>query len=281
MPTSRGVPAGGLPPPRTTGLAPVAVFFLLAYALTWACWLPLAGAAGADPPASAAALSTLGQFGPFIAALIVAGVWGGWPGLRDLPRRLLRWRVNPVWYAAAVFLPPALAGAAVAARAVWVGQSAAVTRPDLAGEIVPQFVYVLLLGGPLGEEPGWRGFALPRLQAALPPLAATLVLALAWAGWHLPLWWVADVPCSFAFYVVGVVPLTYLFTWLSDRSAGSLPVALLFHASVNTCIIRLPLFQAFEVWTALLWATAGVVYALDRSRDQPAPALIGLKATVC
>ncbi len=253
-------------PPRATGWAALAAFFLLAYALTWACWLPLAAYAGdfARLPVPVETLATMGQFGPSAAAFAVAGVGGGRDGLRDFLQRLFRWRVSPLWFGVALLLPLALALTAIGLQAAWTGQgveAGAAITPDVAAH----FLYILLAGGPLGEEPGWRGFALPRLQAASPPVTATLVLALVWAGWHLPLWWVADVPCSFGFYVVGVVPLTYLFTWLSDRSAGSVPIALAFHASVNTCIARLPLFPAFGPWTGLLWLAAATAYYLDRA----------------
>ena len=67
-------------------------------------------------------------------------------------------------------------------------------------------------------------------------------------------------------------PLTYLFTWLSDRSGGSVPVALVFHASINACIARLPLFPAFEAWTGLLWVTAAATFVLDRRLRRPTPA---------
>lgn len=254
---------------QRTGAALI-MFFLLSYALTWACWLPLVANRGdcARLPVSAETLATLGQFGPSTAA-VVLGLGGG---RRDFLRRLFRVSVNPLWYVVALLLPPALAVGAIHIQSGLTGQRPELVWPDLLGDVAPQLGYILLLGGPLGEEPGWRGFALPRLQAACPRLA-TLVLGLVWAGWHLPLWWVADVPCPFPFYVVGVIPLTYLFTWLSDRSGGSVPVALVFHASVNTCIARLPLFPAFEAWTALLWVAAVVAFAIDRRlpTDGPTP----------
>jgi membrane protease YdiL (CAAX protease family) len=247
------------------GWAHLATFFLLAYAVTWACWLPLVRANGEriGGPFSANILATLGQFGPFAAALVVAGVGGGLSGLRDLFRRLFMWRVNPLWFGVALILPPILAVAAIAIQTAMIGDSLDLRLFDPSLEILPHFLLVLLVGGPLGEELGWRGFALPRLQAIGRLWLSTLLLALAWAGWHLPLWWIAEIPSSFAFYVVGVIPLTFLFTWLSVRSSGSVLIAMLFHASINTCIVRLPLFAAFVPWTALLWIVAAVVLFFD------------------
>jgi uncharacterized protein len=253
------------------GWAHLATFFLLAYAVTWACWLPLVRAKGERiaGPFSAESLATLGQFGPFAAAFVVAGAGGGWGGLRDLFCRLFKWQVNPLWFAVALILPPILAVAAIGIQTAMIGDSLDLRLFEPSLELLPHFLLVLLVGGPLGEELGWRGFALPRLQAISPLWLSTLLLALAWAGWHLPLWWIAETPSSFAFYVVGVIPLTFLFTWLSVRSSGSVPIAMLFHASINTCIVRLPLFAAFVPWTALLWIVAAVVLFSDRAKLLP------------
>jgi membrane protease YdiL (CAAX protease family) len=185
--------------------------------------------------------------------------------MRDLFRRFTKWRVNPLWFGVALTLPPTLAVAAIAIQTAMIGDSLDLRLFDPSLEILPHFLLVLVVGGPLGEELGWRGFALPRLQAVSPLWLSTLLLALAWAGWHLPLWWIAEIPSSFAFYVVGVIPLTFLFTWLSVRSSGSVLIAMLFHASINTCIVRLPLFAALVSWTALLWIVAGVVIFFDRA----------------
>lgn len=244
------------------------LFLLISYGLTWVCWLPLVAyrADFSRLPISSEFLATLGQFGPFTAAVMVA-LWGG---RRDFVRRLFKVWVNPLWYVLALLLPPMLALAAIFIQAQIAGQALELAWPDLAGDIVPQLIYILLLGGPLGEEPGWRGFALPRLQALCPPLLASFILAMVWACWHLPLWWIADVPCSFPFYILGVIALTYLFTWLSDRSGGSVPITLVFHASINTCIARLPLFPAFGAWTALLWITAAIAFAIGGKNEKPA-----------
>jgi|SRR5579884_989222 len=247
--------------------AHLAAFFLLAYALTWACWLPLVRAKdGRIGPLSAESLATLGQFGPFAAALVVAGVERRLDGLRDLFRRLFKWEVNPIWYGVALLLPPFLALAAIAIQKATTGDNLDMQLSVPSLEILPHFLSVLLVGGPLGEELGWRGFALPRLWAISTLWLSTLLLALAWAGWHLPLWWVAETPSSFGFYVVGVIPLTFLFTWLSVRSSGSVLIAMLFHASINTCIVRLPLFAAFVPWTTLLWIMAAAVVLVSTIR---------------
>ena len=166
------------PATRPSRMAPgvsLVVFFLLAYALTWMCWLPMVASAVGwiSLPVASEILATLGQFGPILAAFVMAGADRGVGGLRDLLRRLVLWRVKPVWFGVALFLPPTLSLTAIGTSAVLAGQSPDIPWPAVTHNLVPQFLYILLLGGPLGEEAGWRGFALPRLQAVCSPLAAT------------------------------------------------------------------------------------------------------------
>jgi membrane protease YdiL (CAAX protease family) len=126
------------------------------------------------------------------------------------------------------------------------------------------FVYTLLLCGPLGEEPGWRGFALPRLQARYGAVVASAVLGVLWALWHLPLWWMYDKSMPFALYIASAVLMTYLFTWLFNHTGGSVLYALLFHASMNTAGTRLPEVPAHYSWVAVLLVAAVIVLLLER-----------------
>jgi membrane protease YdiL (CAAX protease family) len=124
-------------------------------------------------------------FGPLLAALVVAAVCGGRRGTMDLLARMVQWRAAPRWYAYALLLPVAVAlGAAVINVSVF-------GAPDPTNAILaalpsaaPGFLLLLLspLSGSMGEEPGWRGFALPRLLSLRSPLVASLVLGVLAAG---------------------------------------------------------------------------------------------------
>ena len=173
-----------------------------------------------------------------------------------LIRRCLHWRVHPFWYCVVLLLPPACLVTAICAHQ-WV-EGNPVTVPSLGSPatLFPHLVLTLLFGGPLGEEPGWRGFVLPRLRANLHPIPASLIVGVIWAVWHLPLWWITDVPAPFWLYVVGVLPLTYLFTWVWEHTEGSVLLALLFHASLNTSLARLHVQSAWIEWTVILWLVA-------------------------
>jgi uncharacterized protein len=158
---------------------PLITFFVLTYALTW--WaVPFGGF-----------IST----GPLLAALIVIPITQGLSGLRDLGSRIIRWRVGWYWYVVAIGLPLAILLVTVALNGA-LGAGA----PSLAGvgslsTLLMVFALRLInpLDGPLGEEPGWRGFALPGLQAGRSPLVATLILAVLVVIWHVPLFFLEGV----------------------------------------------------------------------------------------
>ena len=192
---------------------PLAAFFILAYALSW--WLaPIAGG--------------LFPFGPLLAAILVEYLTRGKTGLKTWWCRVTRWRGRWYWYALAIVLPFAVNFAA-AALAVLFG--AAFPPPEQIArwpELFITFPLYLILFGPLGEEPGWRGFAMPRLQENRPPLVATLLLGLFIAIWHLPLVLSGQ---QFAIILLAVFAVQIMYTWLANRVEGRVLIVLLAHAA--------------------------------------------------
>ena len=154
---------------------PLVAYFVLAYALTW--WVypllrfsPLIG--------------LFGLFGPALAAIIVTGITEGRAGVKALVGRTVRWRVPLPWYLVALGLPAALALMA-AGLYVLVGPG---TSIQLARLSVLDFVLVILV---VGEELGWRGYALPKLLAKRSPLIASLIIGVLWGAWHLPTFFIS------------------------------------------------------------------------------------------
>jgi membrane protease YdiL (CAAX protease family) len=200
----------------------LAAFVVLAVAIGWLPW-PLA-AAGVVPSGFAFFAGS-----PLLAALVVIGVAEGRAGYRDLLARVLRWRVGWLWYAVALGLPAALVLVTGVVNS-WAGAPA----PAL-GAIAWSDVALLLAlrvvdptDGALGEEPGWRGYALPHLQARWTPLASAAVLGAVATVWHLPLVFLHNltwtgIPTTFA--------ITFLYVWLFNRTGGSVLLPMLFHAS--------------------------------------------------
>lgn len=217
-------------------------FFVLAYAWSWAWWAPLLLGAGG------AVLLVLGGFGPFVAAGAVT--WLAGEPVRDWVRAIVRWRAPARWWAWALGLP-ALLYAAVNAVLVALGRE---VDWSLALERTPVYlsglVFVAVLGGGL-EEPGWRGFALPRLQERFGPLRATALLGLLWGVWHVPLYG----PLGFAVPFV----LAFLYTPLYNRT-GSVLLCVLLHASFTPAQDHLVLLAADPVHTGLLDAVDLVLF---------------------
>ena len=165
-------------------------------------------------------------------------------GLRALLRTLATWRVPPIWYGAALLLPVIISVAGIALLALLGQPLPPWPRTEPVRALLPllviTFVATLLYGGPLGEEVGWRGFALPRLQARSSPLVASLLLSVIWGLWHVPLHLQGvyhgifpDGLPGIVLRIVTTVPTTILFTWLYNRTKGNLWLVVLLHTAVN------------------------------------------------
>ena len=199
---------------------PLVVFFILAYALTW----PLIPLVSVSPLWGFPAL-----FGPALAAVIVAAVTDGRPGLRDLLGRLVRWRVGARWYAVALGLPAVLALAAAGLHLLLGAQ----TSVNFGGLTVLNLVVFVLI---VGEELGWRGYALPRLLAERSALAASLFLGALWGAWHLPTFFVPGAPqygLPFFAFVLMTIAYSVLIGWVFVHAQGSVLIASLLHGAIN------------------------------------------------
>jgi membrane protease YdiL (CAAX protease family) len=186
----------------------VAMFLVLAYGISWAWVVPLAVTGhtvlqGDGWPTHVPSLA-----GPMLAAFIVTGWTAGLAGVGDLVARMGRWRIGWRWWLAvlgplafffAVLATMAAAGADVPARGDF-GRFSGL--PSSLG-IVGVAIVVTLVNG-FGEETGWRGYALPQLQHRFGPIAASLVIAAAWAAWHIPQFFVLD---SYKTFSVAMLPI--------------------------------------------------------------------------
>ncbi|WP_432547679.1 CPBP family intramembrane glutamic endopeptidase [Kineococcus sp. SYSU DK004] len=246
-------------PARTLALArrhPVATFAVLALAATWAVWVPRAlHTRGALHAPWAVDLGAGWSYAPAAAAVAAAALVSGRPGLRELARRLVRWRVGARWWAVALGAPP-LAWGLTGAAHLAAGGAAGPVRPPALGAGIGGAVLLLLLlclTDGVGEETGWRGWALPRLLERTGAAAATPLLAALWTVWHLPLTWTAGtalagapVPVLLAELVVAAA----LHTALHLRTGGSALLAVVLHASAN--LFALPPPARGGSWTAWL-----------------------------
>lgn len=220
--------------------APLSTFLLLTFGSAWLIWSPLLVAEylHLTLPIPSLVIMTFGAFAPSSTALFLTWKYAGGTELRRLLGRALIWRVSPIWYLF-VIIGPALIMLLATSIHVLLGG----TAPDYVPfgvrwlAVLVNFILILLIGGPLGEEFGWRGLALPSLEARFSPLWASLILGVIWAVWHLPLFFIsgsAQSSLPFGLYALLTISLTILITWVYHGSGDSLLLVMLFHAAVNT-----------------------------------------------
>jgi len=215
-------------------------FAVLAYGLSWAYWLPLV-LTGQIVRLGSAVSQFPALLGPMIAAFVVTAVIDGRAGVRDLAARMVRWRVPARWWLFAIGSPLALLAIAVIITAVMSG------APDLAdfgrmaglpewGVLFVWVMFVVVNG--LGEEIGWRGFALPALRERHGLVAATLLLVPIWAGWHLPLFFLLQNyrdlgPVGVPGFLIGLACGSILLGWLYESASSSILIVAVWHGTYN------------------------------------------------
>lgn len=208
------------------------LFMVVACGYSWTLWaLMMASAQGWLP--FRFPTNFLGSFGPSLAGLLLAARAGG---AKALLRSAAQWRFGGRWYAVALLGPPLLLVAALGLLVFFGQHLPAPAHLDKAFLLPLLFLVILVLGGPLGEELGWRGFLLPELLKSRGPLAASLWVAAAWFLWHVPLFWLegaAQKGASMALFGVSVAAFSVLFTWVYLATSRSLLAALLLHTMVN------------------------------------------------
>lgn len=220
---------------------PVAAFFIGAYAYTWIVSAPTMFM---EPSWPAAILMYLGSFGPPVSAAAVTWIRGD--DIRAWAAQITRWRVGWTWWLVAFGLPIAAAGL------ITLGILALGGPVDISQELpsplvlVGIFVFAMILSGGLNEEPGWRGFAQPRLNKQYGALGASLLIGVVWAFWHLPYFFIPVAPHS-SYPLVnqigwfgGILTLSVILAWVYN-STGSVLLAMVLHAMANTADLLIPL----------------------------------------
>lgn len=260
---------------------PLVAFYVIACIVSWTAWLPLLlwdRQLLAHQPSQYWHLA--GGVGPAVAALIVSGLYGGSEELRRLLRRATAWRVPVIWHAVAWLSPFALFGVAAAglsmAGVTWglttFGRSLEYPHLPLVGY---WFASIMFYG--FGEELGWRGFALPRLQHGRSALAATVLLSLGWALWHLPLFGFAPgLTRMGGLEIVGwyssILTGAILFTWLFNSTGGSVLIAAVFHGAMDIAFVSPapPLLGSVVGALITVWGLAVLIVAGPRHLSQRA-----------
>lgn len=235
------------------------------------------------------------SFGPFLAAFIMTTIVEGRSGVLQLRRSCVYARAGWQWYLFILLGIPALSllGILLLPGALASFQG---FPPHFSAVYFVSFIVILLGGGPLGEEPGWRGFALPRMQQRYGALQGSLRLGVLWVCWHLPDF-LTDAQrggpgtniavlfaINFPIFMLMVMALAIIFTWVFNHTHGSVFIAMLLHASINTFGTLQPLFTAPSVVSTDLFMCVGfglaalVIIILTRGRLGYSATLSSLKA---
>jgi membrane protease YdiL (CAAX protease family) len=273
---------------------PVASFFVLAYAISWIFWVPAVlyfkfYLPTDQVPGWLMIPMLVGTWGPFFAALAMTGILEGKPGVKKLMSSLLVWRVGLRWWLVTLLLVPVLV---LATMGIYVLQGGVLGRFD------PSQWYMVLLGtvfallfGPLGEELGWRGYALPRLQRKYSALWSSVIVGVLWTFWHAPAFWapegtaISGQPVTLlavGWYLIFMIGISILHTFVYNNTKGSVLLAVLFHGMYTGPIV-FPLFpdisttalnQVVKLAVIPVWVMAVLVIArfgaarLSRQPDQ-------------
>lgn len=218
---------------------------ILMFLLTWPIDLANAGLMPFQVPFGVYIL--LG-WGFIFASLIMTGLTMGRDAVIELLKRFLKWRVGWKWYLAAFLLFPAISISAVILNAALTQSTAefsTVKAYEIFGAsaklpilILPFFIFDAITNG---EEMGWRGYVLPRLQAKHSALISSLIIGIVWGFWHIPKFLTPGHTGSFAWFMVQKLAEAILYSWLYNNTKGSLLLVTLFHASDNTSAVFLPI----------------------------------------
>ncbi|MAT41459.1 MAG: hypothetical protein CL609_03885 [Anaerolineaceae bacterium] len=223
----------------------IVIFFILTYLITWGLGAP------ADLiPGWPKILGLFMVTGPAIGAVIVTAVVKGKVGVEHLLSSLTRWRVGLGWYGIVLLGPAITMVVSIGLYGLFVNDSVVLESVQLIPmmgthllTLIGIFVYQLLIVW--GEEIGWRGYALPRLQNKIHPLLASLVLGVLWGFWHLPFFLIKDSvhqKMGLPFFILATIGYTVLYTWIYNGTKGSVFLICLLHAANNTTVSYTMLF---------------------------------------
>lgn len=240
------------------------LYFLLTFLIAWGTWFP-----AFLHPGSLKLLSFVGLFAPALSAIAIVTITHGKSGVKELLGRYKILKFSSGWYILAIALVPLLFVIALLAGNAFFHTPLKNLLVTASPIVVPvSFVWLMFINS--GEEIGWRGFALPRLQELVKsPVYASLVLGIFWSAWHLPIYLVpgqSSIPLSlFLFFTTG---LSFIYTVLFNKTGGSLFSVVLLHASTDVVprIIDITVFSnpTWLVFGILVWVSAVVLTFLFR-----------------
>ena len=246
-------------------------FFIITFAISWLIWLP--GILIPNFPVPGKVLEVLGAVAPAVVALILVGRAEGKIGLKRIAASSFGKKCNWKFLLFACLM---LLGLHAASRVIYSFFTTNLPRSEMLSSpiaLIPIFIIMFLFGGGLGEEIGWRGYALDRIQTKYSALAASLFLGVFWIMWHLPVFSLPGTNQStvpFWLFTLAVIPLGVMMTWVYNNTNQSIFAAAFFHTVGNLAheLFRImpteasPSITGFIILTVLYYMAAAVIVAL-------------------
>jgi len=239
---------------------PFASFVAITLAISWIIWSPLIVLGQNISPVARLILIIIGGFGPFLSAIIVTLIADGRNGFREWRKRIFKFRVGAKFYILVLIYPIIYAASSYGLYLLMGGIPA-----DFASVspwyFYPLFlVFVFFVGGGQ-EEPGWRGFALPRLLSKYSPFIASIIIGVIWAVWHIPLFFAAgssQAGLPFEWYLPNVIGMAMVFTLLYLKTSGSVFPAMVLHAGINSAFAWFPMESGIIPYYAYMTIVAWI-----------------------
>lgn len=257
--------------PRRTELIS---FFAITMGFTWLFWIPDAlGKSGMLPDVIWTNLGFFGAWGPLVATVYLVGKEKGLAGIKSLMKKGTDYKFGKGWWAVILLLFPALISISYMISISTEGVVPPSQATGMYWFLPLIFFSVLFTSGPLQEEFGWRGYALPRLQAAYSPFVSSLILGFIWAVWHLPQFLVPHEKTGMFYitpvwsFLLTVMAANIVYTWVYNHTKGSILGALVLHTQMN---LFFWVFPVLYTDTGYLWIlglftmTAAIVVLADR-----------------
>ena len=243
---------------------PVISFFVLTFGFTWLFWGSVYGLNLSLGPGYLPFI--MGAAGPSLMAFVVSAICGGREEVRSLWKRITSWRAGLGWYLTALLFPAVLALGGIGLSRYLGGASPDFSTFAKQWFLIPvALITGMLLGGPLEEEFGWRGFALVQLQKRYNALTSSVIVGTFWGLWHLPAFlipWSTQHNLPVILFLLHDIALAVVFTWIFNNTGGSVWMTMLAHAAFNLTLTILPVTPAMAGSERPLGITVGLLYLM-------------------
>lgn len=253
------------------------IFYIFACLfISWSIWIPQAlKTLGFSIPAPTidSPLNLIAVWGPGLSSILVVFITQKRQGLRKLLKSLSQWRIPIYWYGMAFFSPLIInilaLGIDYLVAENYTGNTLKELHPQYSN-LLPMLI-IFAIPNALGEELGWRGFVLSRLQTTYGPLKASIILGFIWGIWHIPTWIAQGITGTNIFILMlSIVATAVLFTWVYNNTNGSLLLAWLYHSvfTISGYFLTMPseITRGAVLWIIVLFL---IIFGKLKSPKQP------------